>query len=254
MGGGTQDAGAAREAHRALREARGVQDMGGGERGVPAEVDLGGGREPAQCPVGLTALREPVGEGGLRQVDLRGDALEAVGGGEVVGVEEQHSGGVPGEGPVGERVDDADLHGPDRMPGAFVRSKANSGWLACRGPDAFVYGPRAGPAAGSSGAGCRRRMAGRGRRPCASGPAGAAARAPQGAGPRCRRAVPGAARLPGGLVRRRRAFPHGVDQRPTERAMRKPTSSTWNVGWLRRRAEARQLQCSSNQPPPRSTR
>jgi|GEM_PF-4638568 len=40
----------------------------------------------------------------------------------------------------------------------------------------------------------------------------------------------------------------------TERAMRKPTSSIRKVGWLRRRTEARQLQCSSNQPPPRSTR
>lgn len=47
---------------------------------------------------------------------------------------------------------------------------------------------------------------------------------------------------------------HDVDQRTTERATRNPTSSTWKVGWLRRRAEARQLQCSSNQPPPRSTR
>jgi hypothetical protein len=47
---------------------------------------------------------------------------------------------------------------------------------------------------------------------------------------------------------------HGADQRTMERAMRNPTSSTWKLGWLRRRAEARQLQCSSNQPPPRSTR
>lgn len=46
----------------------------------------------------------------------------------------------------------------------------------------------------------------------------------------------------------------GTDRHTMERAMRNPTSSTWNVGWLRRRAEARQLQCSSNQPPPRSTR
>lgn len=43
-------------------------------------------------------------------------------------------------------------------------------------------------------------------------------------------------------------------QRTGERATRNPTSSTRKVGWLRRRAEARQLQCSSNQPPPRSTR
>lgn len=51
--------------------------------------------------------------------------------------------------------------------------------------------------------------------------------------------------------------PHGhvaEGQRRMERATRKPTSSTWKLGWLRRRAEARQLQCSSNQPPPRSTR
>lgn len=45
-----------------------------------------------------------------------------------------------------------------------------------------------------------------------------------------------------------------LDQLMTERATRNPTSSTWKVGWLRRRADARQLQCSSNQPPPRSTR
>lgn len=40
----------------------------------------------------------------------------------------------------------------------------------------------------------------------------------------------------------------------TERARRNPRSSIWRVGWLRRRTEARQLQDSSNQPPPRSTR
>jgi transposase-like protein len=40
----------------------------------------------------------------------------------------------------------------------------------------------------------------------------------------------------------------------TERASLKPTSSTRKVGWLRRRTDARQLQCSSNQPPPRRTR
>ena len=39
-----------------------------------------------------------------------------------------------------------------------------------------------------------------------------------------------------------------------DRARRKPTSSIWKVGWLRRRTEARQLQCSSAHPPPRSTR
>jgi dTMP kinase len=39
-----------------------------------------------------------------------------------------------------------------------------------------------------------------------------------------------------------------------ERATRRPTSSRRNVGWLRRRTEARQLHGSSNHPPPRSTR
>jgi hypothetical protein len=39
-----------------------------------------------------------------------------------------------------------------------------------------------------------------------------------------------------------------------ERAMRNPTSSIWKLGWLRCRTEARQLQGSSNHPPPRSTR
>ena len=43
-------------------------------------------------------------------------------------------------------------------------------------------------------------------------------------------------------------------QSNAERAMRNPISSILRVGWLRRRTEARQLQCSSYQPPPRSTR
>lgn len=50
--------------------------------------------------------------------------------------------------------------------------------------------------------------------------------------------------------RRRRAN----DQSPPDRATRNPTSSIRRLGWLRRRTEARQLQCSSNQPPPRNTR
>ncbi len=57
---------------------------------------------------------------------------------------------------------------------------------------------------------------------------------------------PGARARPGGRELNRRG--HGF------RAMRNPTSSMRNVGWLRRRTEARQLQCSSDQPPPRSTR
>jgi dTMP kinase len=36
--------------------------------------------------------------------------------------------------------------------------------------------------------------------------------------------------------------------------MRNPTSSIRKVGWLRRRTDARQLQCSSAHPPPRRTR
>jgi hypothetical protein len=43
-------------------------------------------------------------------------------------------------------------------------------------------------------------------------------------------------------------------QRKVDRAIRNPRSSIWKVGWLRRRTEARQLQCSSDHPPPRSTR
>lgn len=43
-------------------------------------------------------------------------------------------------------------------------------------------------------------------------------------------------------------------QRERDRATRNPTSSITNVGWLRRRTDARQLQCSSLHPPPRSTR
>ena len=44
-----------------------------------------------------------------------------------------------------------------------------------------------------------------------------------------------------------------VTQRRAERATRKPTSSTRKSGWLRRRTDARQLQRSSNHPPPRNT-
>jgi hypothetical protein len=58
----------------------------------------------------------------------------------------------------------------------------------------------------------------------------------------------------GGRGGRRLPRRAGASRHTMERAMRNPTSSTWKVGWLRRRAEARQLQCSSNQPPPRSTR
>ena len=46
----------------------------------------------------------------------------------------------------------------------------------------------------------------------------------------------------------------GPDRQSGVRATRKLTSSILYVGWLRRRTEARQLQCSSNQPPPRRTR
>jgi hypothetical protein len=55
-------------------------------------------------------------------------------------------------------------------------------------------------------------------------------------------------------VKRLSVTTNPASQRTTERATRNPTSSTWKVGWLRRRTEDRQLQCSSNQPPPRSTR
>ncbi len=48
--------------------------------------------------------------------------------------------------------------------------------------------------------------------------------------------------------------PWRTPQLGPERATRNPVSSIRNVGWLRRRTEARQLQRSSNQPPPRSTR
>jgi hypothetical protein len=54
------------------------------------------------------------------------------------------------------------------------------------------------------------------------------------------------------LTDRFRMGRHSGDGR--ERAMRNPTSSIRKVGWLRRRTEARQLQCSSDHPPPRSTR
>ena len=73
-----EDAAAGGEAHRAARRSGRVQDVGGGEGRVPAEVDLGGRGEPAQRPVGLAARRQRVGEGGLREVDLGGDLLEPV--------------------------------------------------------------------------------------------------------------------------------------------------------------------------------
>src|SRR5690606_34960485 len=99
-GGGDQDAAAGGEPHRAPVGAGAVQDVRGGQRRVAAQGDLGGGGEPAQRPVGLAAVGERVGEGRLGVVDLQGDVLHPV----VVRerVEEQHSGGVAGEGPVGE--------------------------------------------------------------------------------------------------------------------------------------------------------
>ena len=51
-----------------------------------------------------------MGEGGLGEVHLGSDLLEPGVRGEG-GVEEQDSGGVPVEGPVGEGVDDSDAHG-----------------------------------------------------------------------------------------------------------------------------------------------
>ncbi|QEU89779.1 pyridine nucleotide-disulfide oxidoreductase [Streptomyces kanamyceticus] len=61
--------------------------------------------------------------------------------------------------------------------------------------------------------------------------------------------APGEASAPGFTLKG-----HLSAGQPAERASRKPTSSTWKVGGLRRRTEARQLHRSSNQPPPRSTR
>ncbi len=115
--------------------------------------------------------------------------------------------------------------------------------------------PPSGAQAGSPG----RRAAPRWRRP-------ATAQEPRA--PLCRSSPP---ERPGGArpFPRRRPVPGvplrggrhhaGVDQPDPrrgqpERVTRKPTSSLRKDGWLRRRTEARQLQCSSNQPPPRRTR
>ena len=107
----------------------GVQDVCGGQRGVPAHVDLGGRGEPAQRPVGVAARGQRVREGGLGEVDLGGDLLEPGVVGEGAGVEEQDSRGVAGEGAVGEGVDDSNPHGRERRGATRPRTKANPGEL-----------------------------------------------------------------------------------------------------------------------------
>src|SRR6185295_16891239 len=54
------------------------EDVGGGEGGVPAKIDLGGGGEPADGEVAEAALAGRGGdeEGGLGDVVLGGDGLE----------------------------------------------------------------------------------------------------------------------------------------------------------------------------------
>jgi hypothetical protein len=51
-----------------------------------------------------------MGERGLGEVELRRDLLEPDVGRKAVRVQQQHSRGVVGERPVGERVDDSDPH------------------------------------------------------------------------------------------------------------------------------------------------
>ncbi len=92
-----------------------AQGMGGGEGGVAAERDLGPRGEPAQRPVGVAARGQAVQEGGLGEVDLGGELLHPLVGGERVPVEDQDAGRVPGERAVGEGVDDSNPHESDAM-------------------------------------------------------------------------------------------------------------------------------------------
>ena len=80
-----------------------AQDVGAGERGVAAQVDLDRRREPAQVvrPVGSAGRGTPSPRGSSR---WRRAASDGVG----RAVEPAHGGGVPAEGGIGERVDDTD--------------------------------------------------------------------------------------------------------------------------------------------------
>ena len=98
---------------------------------MAAQVGLDLGREPAQRPVGVGAVGQRMRERGLREVHLRGDLLHPGLVGPGVGVEQADGGGVAGEGPVGEGVDDPDPHGPTARPAAW-REPQSGGCVGLR--------------------------------------------------------------------------------------------------------------------------
>ncbi len=83
---------------------RTAEDMGGGQGGVPTEVDLGGRREPPQVVI---AVRPRDDEGGLGEVHLPRHRLHE--GVVREGVDQGHGGRVAGERHVREGVDRGEL-------------------------------------------------------------------------------------------------------------------------------------------------